>query len=486
MTAARYWKIAGVVPRASGADLTLGDVALYDGTTRVDGSATLTCTAVPIAGALGTAGVTFAVADATAPGFALVWDFGAAQSVTELRLTDNGICDLAVWSSGDGVLWTLLAALNGVPTGTVALQLSAAGDPYIDNVSLLLHGDGANGSTVFTDSSKAPKTVTPVGGAQIGTAQAKFGGSSMAFNGTTSKLIVPSSTAFDLGDTYTIELWVRLNTLASSLGLVHRGFYQTTNGAWDGLAFSIRSFPTLMRVYFYGTTYASEQVIDVPNALTVNTWTHIAMVRNGTNGEVFIDGLSRGTIAGLNTPAASAQDLRIGVWDYSANSEWLDGCIDDLRITKGVARYTGAFTPPTTPFSDNSGGGNGYTPVARPLGVDAPPSVPQITLFTPPEFTVATPPDVVAIDGEDGGWHRIVGTVKEKNLPANTPLARKVQLYHQTSGRLVRETWSAPGNGSYSFNEIHGGQPYFVVAFDHTGTYRAVIADNLLPEAMYP
>lgn len=486
MTAARFWKVAGVVPRVPGIDLTLGDVALYAGATRVDGSATLTCTAVPIAGALGTAGVTFAAADATAPGFALQWDFGAAQSVTELRLTDNGISDMSVWTSDDALGWSMLAAFSGVPTGTVTIQLSSEGDPYIENVVLLLHGDGVDGSTVFTDSSMVPKTVTPIGGTQISTAQFIFGGSSMVFNGATSKLTIPSSTAFDLGTTYTIEFWVRLNSLATGIGLVHRGFYRTSGGSWEGLAFSIRAFPTLMRVYFYATNYSNEQIIDVPNALTVNIWTHIAMVRNGTNGEIFINGVSRGTVSGLNTPAASTQALRIGVWDYDVNAEWLDGYIDDLRITKGVARYTGGFAPPTAPFSDTIGGGSGYVPIPRPLGVDTPPSAPQIALFTPPDFVATTPRDAVSIDGEDGGWHRIAGTVKEKGTPENTPLARKVQLYHQTSGRLVRETWSAASDGSYSFTELRGGQPYFVVAFDHTGTYRAVIADNLFPEAMTP
>ena len=65
-------------------------------------------------------------------------------------------------------------------------RFAAAGppDPDFANVSLLLHGDGTNGSTTIVDSSSSSKTVTAVGDAQISTAQSKFGGSSIYFDGT--------------------------------------------------------------------------------------------------------------------------------------------------------------------------------------------------------------------------------------------------------------------------------------------------------------
>jgi hypothetical protein len=63
-------------------------------------------------------------------------------------------------------------------------QLRVPVDPVFNNVSLLLHGNGTNGSTTITDNSPTPKTVTAVGNAQISTAQSKFGGASIAFDGT--------------------------------------------------------------------------------------------------------------------------------------------------------------------------------------------------------------------------------------------------------------------------------------------------------------
>lgn len=82
----------------------------------------------------------------------------------------------------------------------------------------------------------------------------------------------------------------------------------------------------------------------------------------------------------------------------------------------------------------------------------------------------------------DAGEFQIVGTTKNKATPSNLPVARRVRLHEQISGRLVRETWS-DASGAYSFNGIRL-TTYYVVSFDHTGGFGGVIADNLTPEPM--
>ena len=79
--------------------------------------------------------------------------------------------------------------MSWIITGTEKYET----DPYRSQVSLLLHGDGANGSTTIVDSSPSPKTVTAVGNAQISTTQSKFGGSSLAFDGAGDYLEAPHS-----------------------------------------------------------------------------------------------------------------------------------------------------------------------------------------------------------------------------------------------------------------------------------------------------
>lgn len=89
-------------------------------------------------------------------------------------------------------------------------------------------------------------------------------------------------------------------------------------------------------------------------------------------------------------------------------------------------------------------------------------------------------------DLQDGGGCCIYGTTELDADPTDVPVRRRVQLYNQRDGRLVRETWSDAATGAYRFDHIRGGDGtrYFVVAFDHTGDKRAVVADNLLPEVM--
>lgn len=88
------------------------------------------------------------------------------------------------------------------------------------------------------------------------------------------------------------------------------------------------------------------------------------------------------------------------------------------------------------------------------------------------------------LDVYDAGRGIITGTVKEKNTPANTPLKRRVVLLSMPGSRAIRETWSDETTGAYSFPYIDRGRTYTVLSFDHAGNYRAVIADNLTPDAM--
>lgn len=83
----------------------------------------------------------------------------------------------------------------------------------------------------------------------------------------------------------------------------------------------------------------------------------------------------------------------------------------------------------------------------------------------------------------DSGSYRITGTTKNKAMPSDIPVARRVRLHEQSSGRLVRETWSDATTGAYSFTSLRL-TTYYVVSFDHTGTFGGVIADNLTPEPM--
>lgn len=223
------------------------------------------------------------------------------------------------------------------------------------NVSLLLHGDGANGSTTIIDSSPSPKTVTAVGNAQISTAQSKFGGASMLFDGNGDVLTVPKSDEVDfgLGD-FTIEAWIRFSALATDNSIVAgRG---PTAGTLMFVAFAGLSGLNDLRI---GRNNVAWDLIASTSWLS-GVWYHVAVTRDSGTLRLFKDGLllSSGTYTGAYT-LADTSDVNYAVGarqkNISSSSDldrFFNGNIDDLRITKGVARYTSNFTPPTAPFPD--------------------------------------------------------------------------------------------------------------------------------------
>ena len=215
-------------------------------------------------------------------------------------------------------------------------------DPFRSQVSLLLHGDGANGSTTITDNSPSPKTVTAVGTAQISTAQSKFGGSSIAFSGGNAQATLSANTAFGFGTSdFTIELFLFRNTTGNADFLDMR-----TSGVGQAAPVFYNSGSTL--IYFVN----NNGVITASSSLQVNTWQHIALSRNSNSTKLFVDGTQVGSTFSDSTNYLSSPPISLGSNVAGPTSNTLNGYIDDLRITKGVARYTSNFTPPAAPFPD--------------------------------------------------------------------------------------------------------------------------------------
>jgi hypothetical protein len=223
-------------------------------------------------------------------------------------------------------------------------------DPSFSSVSLLMHMDGADGSAVFTDSSSNRFAVTRYGSAQITTAQSKFGGASGLFNGTSDYLSVPDSAAFAFGaGAFTIEAWVRFGATTGTHTIAAQYATATANYGWSYYWSNANNGPT----FAYSTAGTSATASAKIFAITANTWYHFALTRSSNMLYFFVDGASLGT-ANITSGALfdSTAPVLIGAGASSAPYRFMNGNIDDLRITKGVARYTAAFTPPTRPFSD--------------------------------------------------------------------------------------------------------------------------------------
>ena len=224
-------------------------------------------------------------------------------------------------------------------------------DPDFANVSLLLHGDGANGSTTIIDSSPSPKTVTAFGNAQISTTQSKFGGASIAFDGSGDYLIVTENEALEPGGSdLTWEMWINTDSSTRYATLYSRTPAAFSTGMWSLLMNNNSN--TSGDVALYAGDYSSTLPLLSTSGVSVRggAWHHVAVVRNGTAWALYVDGTSRST----NTWSVAISDIAGAV--YIGRDQFygrdFNGYIDDLRITKGVARYTSNFTPPTAPFPD--------------------------------------------------------------------------------------------------------------------------------------
>jgi hypothetical protein len=210
------------------------------------------------------------------------------------------------------------------------------------NVSLLLHGDGTNGSTTIIDSSPTPKTVT-ANNAQISTAQSKFGGSSILLTGSSSALRLARQVAFDFGTAdFTIELWLYPTSVASNSNI-----WSQRTSASNGISFRL----TASKLNFFYDNLGTGNFSGATSLLN-NTWQHVALTRQGNNFKLWLDGQLDGTSAAISADVTSTIDPKVGATAGTFNVEVYSGYIDDLRITKGIARYTANFTPPTAPFPD--------------------------------------------------------------------------------------------------------------------------------------
>ena len=225
------------------------------------------------------------------------------------------------------------------PPAQAHLEYANGNDRHFSNVSLLLHMDGANGSTTFTDNSANALAVTPVGNTQISTTQSKYGGASGFFDGTGDYLSIAANAAINLSSSdFTIEFWIRpapkTNAVDAAFGYSNYACMFYHNGTNWTLELS-------------STGFSNQLVISC--AVTLNDWQHIAIVRSGSSIVVYKDGISSATGTFSGTVATSGRNLRIG---DNGNSQNINGYIDDFRITK-FARYASNFTPPTSAFPNS-------------------------------------------------------------------------------------------------------------------------------------
>lgn len=223
-------------------------------------------------------------------------------------------------------------------------SFTALGNGIDSNTLLMAHLNGADASTSIVDSSSSNKTLTPSGSFQIDTAQSKFGTASGLSDGTSDYFTAADSNDFYIGTgSATIDQWVRFNTIQSTM------FYTQAAGAnsifwqyYKDTTYSILSF----QVYDGGANTVIGSVNWTP---TVNTWYHVALVKDASTYRIFVDGTQIGTFSDSSPWPDVASTAYFGARSDGARS--LDGWFDEIRFSK-TARYTSNFTPETAEYSE--------------------------------------------------------------------------------------------------------------------------------------
>jgi Concanavalin A-like lectin/glucanases superfamily len=224
-------------------------------------------------------------------------------------------------------------------------SVAAPIDTFFSSVSLLLHGEA------LVDSSGTPKTIDASTGV-VSSTEKKFGTSSLFYTSSYTNVVSNAQLDMSNGD-FTIEAWVRTTGTGGSQGCIisandggYRAYVVVTSAG--ALAIGGNAFPD----------FSTAGGVVVPN-----TWHHVAAVREGEVGRLYVDGVLLSTQTGIsvaNTFNLSAGSTLVGSGNVgfgtvppTSTQGSFSGYIDELRVTKGVARYSANFTPPTAAFPNS-------------------------------------------------------------------------------------------------------------------------------------
>ena len=226
------------------------------------------------------------------------------------------------------------------------------------NTLLLIHANGNNGSTIFTDdvasNTRTARTLTAVGNAQVSTAQSVFGGASALFDGTGDSLSISPFALTDRSSNFTLEARVRLSTLPS-------------NNTFRMIYGEIQTYYAYASIANRGGVYTSNIVVRAPDgvsfreeymtisSIAANTWYHWAIEKDGATLNHYWNGTKLTTANFTQGTMAASYGFNnldvIGRWNADTNN-W-NGNLDEMRVSN-IARYGANFTVPTAPFVNDA------------------------------------------------------------------------------------------------------------------------------------
>jgi len=267
----------------------------------------------------------------------------AGSGTCSSTLVENQFTIGAINNGGDGSYLGYISDFQVLNTATIvsvptAPITNASGKRYLLNFT--------NGA-IFDNAMM--NDLETVGNAQISTSVVKYGTGSIAFDGTGDWLKAPNSQLYTFGTgDFTVEFWVYMTTSANNT-MIGNGGLNWGGSDVQGWSINYSDGSILSSGMTAVVRGGSSQASINFGALSTNTWTHIALTRSSGTLRGFVGGVLGTSQSNSNDPT-NTNALTIGA-NFN-NAYPFTGYIDDLRITKGYARYTATFTPPTSALSD--------------------------------------------------------------------------------------------------------------------------------------
>lgn len=227
-----------------------------------------------------------------------------------------------------------------------------AGDPWWNLVVFGCHFN--SGETPTFKDIAAGKTITAAGNVAISSAQSKFGGYSAFFDGSGDSLSVANSGDFTFSADFTFEFFVRFAAGTGVSAMIYDDETLSQYGIlWQKTAAEKIQFSFMPDNAANKADSASLVALLGTTSIALNTWYHVAVSRVGTTIYLFVNGNleASATVAtgvGIHNPGGAKYFGVRGPYGTS----YVNGYLDDVRVTKAVGRYSAAFTTPAAAFSE--------------------------------------------------------------------------------------------------------------------------------------
>lgn len=336
----------------------------------------------------------------------------------------------------------------------------AGGTPVPDGLVAAYGFDEGSGTSV-EDRSEANNDGSVAGAGWE--SQGKFG-KALSFDGVDDLVTVPDSASLDLGDGMTLEAWVKPDTVGTNFKTVLLKEWGNDYFVY-GLDLDDQGKP-------FGAAYANDslEVVEGPDAVQTNAWTHLAVSYDGSSLKAFVNGTQVATQAASGEITATGGALRIGGATVFAN-EWFDGLIDEVRVYNRALSANEIQTDKDTPVSS----------LGLPPGAGEP--VPTVTYGY--SSTTGRPTTLTADGKTTTTGYDSVGRVTSYTDADGSTTTTEYDLLGRPTLRQTQQGQDDRGSQSYTYNTTSG----LITGMEdsHAGSFSASYdADGALESKTYP